>query len=262
MAKVVAIDQDYMACAFDPAYFFEYIYGFKPDPWQAEFLRDDKSTRIQFICTRQGGKSTTVAAKALHTAIFMPNSEILIISRRLKQAQETYRKVKVGYRIAKKFCKNKTKNTRDLELVNNSRIISLPGDGDNIRSYSGVTMLIIDEASRVADEVYQAVKPMLAVSGGALVLLSTPFGQRGFFYKRFLEPEHWKQVIITCDEVARIPESHLEDERREHGNRFVRQEYYCEFTASEDQLFSHETIMRAISSNIPALALPDPRAYF
>ena len=262
MAKAATIDPNYLACAFDPAFFMEYAFGITPDPWQAEFLRDDKSTRIQFICTRQGGKSTTVAAKALHTAIFVPNSEILIISRRFRQAQETYRKVKVGYRKAKKFCEKKTKNTRDLELVNNSRILSLPGDGDNIRSYSGVTMLIIDEASRVPDEVYQAVKPMLAVSAGTLVILSTPFGQRGFFYQRFLEPEHWKQVFITADQCDRITKEFLEEEIREHGQMWVRQEYFCEFVASEFQLFSHETIMRAISPDIPALALPDPTVYF
>ncbi len=262
MANNLIVDPEYLACAFDPAYFMEYAFGIKPDPWQADFLRDTISRRIQFLCTRQGGKSTIVAVSALHTAIFTPNSEILIISRRFRQAQETYRKVKVGYRKARKFCDKKTKNTRDLELVNNSRILSLPGDGDNIRSYSGVTMMIIDEASRVPDEVYQAVKPMLAVSNGKLVLASTPFGQRGFFYKRFLEPTHWKQVFITANQCDRITDEFIEEEIREHGIMWVRQEYYCEFVASEFQIFSHESVMRAISPDIPALSLPDPTKYF
>jgi hypothetical protein len=43
-------------------------------------------------------------------------------------------------------------------------------------------MLVIDEASRVDDTLYLAVRPLLAVSGGRLVALSTPFGKRGWFH--------------------------------------------------------------------------------
>ncbi len=43
--------------------------------------------------------------------------------------------------------------------------------------------LKIDEAARVSDELYRAVRPMLATSGGRIVLLSTPFGKRGFFFR-------------------------------------------------------------------------------
>ena len=48
-------------------------------------------------------------------------------------------------------------------------------------------MLILDEAARVPDELYAALRPMLAVGGGRLVLLSTPFGKRGFFWREWSE---------------------------------------------------------------------------
>jgi len=262
MEKTRALEGDYLACAFDAAYFMEFAFGVKPEPWQEDFLRDDESPRVQFICTRQGGKSLSCAVKALHTAIFRPNSEILIVSRRFKQAQETYRKVRTGYRRAKIFCGKKNKNTAALELANNSRILSLPGDDDNIRGYSGVTLLIIDEASRVPDSVYRAVKPMLSSSKGHLVIASTPFGQQGFFYNRYLEPQHWKQVMTTASECPRLSDEFIQEEIREHGERYVRQEYFCEFVSSSEQLFSHEIIMKAITPNLPALQLSDPRRFF
>ena len=46
-----------------------------------------------------------------------------------------------------------------------------------------VSLLIIDEAARVPDDLYRAVRPMLAVSDGRLICLSTPYGKRGFFYE-------------------------------------------------------------------------------
>ena len=72
-----------------------------------------------------------------------------------------------------------------MELINGSRIEALPGTEKTIRGFSGVDLLIVDEAARVADELYYAVRPMLAVSGGRLMMLSTPFGKRGVFYEEW-----------------------------------------------------------------------------
>ena len=43
---------------------------------------------------------------------------------------------------------------------------------------------------------------MLAVSGGRIILLSTPFGKRGFFHHEWTEggPE-WERVMVTAEQV-------------------------------------------------------------
>src|ERR1700688_2334143 len=69
-----------------------------------------------------------------------------------------------------------------IELGNGSRIIALPGLENTIRGFAGVKLLVIDEASRVADDLYRAVRPMLAVSNGRMICLTTPWGKRGFFH--------------------------------------------------------------------------------
>src|SRR5438105_15000407 len=80
-----------LALALDPALLFE-LRGLQPDPWQAELLRST-APRILLNCCRQAGKSTTVAALALHTVLFQPGSLVLILSRSQRQSGELFRKV-------------------------------------------------------------------------------------------------------------------------------------------------------------------------
>src|SRR5262249_38406488 len=116
-----------------------------------------------------------------------------------------------------------------LELANGSRIISLPGDEKSVRGYSGVALLVVDEASRVPDELYYSIRPMLAVSGGKLAALSTPYGKRGWFYEAWEGADSWRRVKITADQCPRIPRAFLEREEKAIGPRWFRQEYHCSF---------------------------------
>src|SRR5262249_52968811 len=152
--------------------------GRKADPWQKDLLRSNDN-RILLMCSRQAGKSTTVAALAMHTALFVPGSLILILSKAQRQAFEIFRKVKEVYQACGRPIEAVNESHSELALANGSRIIALPGKEETIRGYCGVTLLIIDEASRVPDDLYRSVRPMLAVSRGRLVALTTPFGQRG-----------------------------------------------------------------------------------
>ena len=61
--------------------------------------------------------------------------------------------------------------------------MGLPGTEGTVRGFSAVSMLLIDEAARVQDATYKSLRPMLAVGKGDLWLMSTPRGQRGFFYE-------------------------------------------------------------------------------
>ena len=83
-------------------------------------------------------------------------------------------------------------NAISLLLPNRSRIVGLPGTEATVRGFSAVSMLLIDEASRVPDEMYNALRPMLAVGNGDFWLMSTPCGQRDSFTKR-----GWKRLPMT-----------------------------------------------------------------
>ena len=60
------------------------------------------------------------------------------------------------------------------------------------------------------DSLYYSVRPMLAVSGGRLVCLSTPFGKRGFFHLEWTKGQGWERIKITVDQCPRISKALLE----------------------------------------------------
>lgn len=139
-------------------------------------------------------------------------------------------------------------------LPNGSSIVGLPAAADKVRGYSAVSMLVIDEASRVSEEMYQAVDPMLAVSGGDLWMISTPFGKRGFFYEEWTHggPE-WMRVLATAPECPRISKEFLEKRRANMPGQVFRQEYLCEFLGGGRSLFDRDLIERALDDEVEPL---------
>jgi hypothetical protein len=112
---------------------------------------------------------------------------------------------------------------------------------------------VVDEASRVDDGLYYAIRPMLAVSGGTLIMLSTPYGKRGVFYEAWSGAEYWERYEIPARQCTRISAAFLEEERRALPARVYRQEYECSFEETEDQLFSEEDIEAAMSDEVAPL---------
>src|SRR5262249_35424743 len=131
-------------------------------------------------------------------ALFVPYTLALLLSRSHRQSRELFRMV-TGYfrRLGSPSVERQT--IEELQLANYSRIVSLPCKEETIRGYSNVTLMIIDEAARVPDELYQGVSPMLAVSGGRMICLSTPYGKRGFFYDAWSKGSAWHRIEIPAE---------------------------------------------------------------
>jgi hypothetical protein len=146
--------------------------GLDPDPWQRDLL-SSTSDRVLLNCCRQSGKSTMTGIIVLHRALYHPGSLILCLVPALRQSQELFGKVLGFYRDLGRPISPYGERKLSLELENGSRIVTLPGSEKTIRGFSGTSLLILDEAARVEDELYFAVRPMLAVSGGALMMLTT-----------------------------------------------------------------------------------------
>ena len=235
----------------DPAALMRFA-GFPPDPWQERLLRSS-SGRILLLCSRQTGKSTVTSALALHEALFRPGSLVLLLSPSQRQSQELFRKVsdfrsKVGVP-----CPVREESALRVEFENGSRILALPGTEETIRGYSGVRLIVVDEAARVPDSLYLSVRPMLAVSGGRLVCLSTPFGRRGFFFEEWTGEASWERTQITATQCPRISPAFLREERESLGEWWYRQEYLCEFADTNDQLFRTEDIRAALDEDLTPL---------
>ncbi len=225
-----------------------------PDPWQVTALRSTcRSPRSLLLCSRQSGKSTVVAAEALRTAVLEPGSLILLLSPTQRQSGELFRKVLSLLLTLRLPVPIARETILSLELENGSRILALPDSEATIRGFSGVSLLIVDEAARVEDALYASVRPMLAVSGGRLIALSTPFGRRGWFHDAWHSNEIWERVRMTADQCPRIPAAFLAEERKALGDRWYRQEYGCSFEDVVDAVFATADIHATLSEDVQPL---------
>jgi hypothetical protein len=247
---MVALRDD-LRLALDRVVFAEKL-GIVPDEWQENFLRSS-ADRVLLNCSRQSGKSTMSAVIALHRALYHPGSLVLCLAPALRQSQELFAKIAGFYRDLGRPVAPQGERKLSLELENDSRIITLPGSEKTIRGYSGAALLLVDEASRVDDGLYYAIRPMLAVSGGSLMMLSTPFGKRGVFYEEWTGGEGWARYEVPASECPRIPAEFLQEERAALPSWVYRQEYECSFEETEDQVFTTDMIERAVTSDITPL---------
>ena len=231
--------------------------GFQPDTAQERVLTTE-SRRVVMNCTRQWGKSTVTAAKAVHQAYTVAESLTLVVSPSARQTGEFLRKAGGFVRRLKLAAKGDGDNEMSLWLPNGSRIVGVPGNESTVRGFSAVSLLLVDEAARVDDEMYLAVRPMLAVSNGTLWLMSTPFGKRGFFYETWAEGgDGWERVRVAAEDCPRIGRAYLEEERRTMGERWFQQEYQCEFVDSVSGIFDRELVERAITRGSKPLKLDE-----
>ncbi len=233
----------------DPVTFAERA-GLIPDDWQRDVLTS-AATQQLLLCSRQSGKSTVSAVLAVHAAVTEPGSLILVLSPSLRQSQELFRKMLDTWAAAGEPVKAEIENRLTLELANGSRIVSLPGKESTIRGFSSVALIVVDEAARVLDELYQAVRPMLAISRGRIVALSPPAGKRGWFHHEYTEgSEGWHRVKVTAYDVPRIDPDWLEEERRNVPRAVFQAEYECHFGESEDAAFAYADVRASIDPSL------------
>jgi hypothetical protein len=220
----------------DPAQLMEAV-GMHCDPWQAQALRSE-AKRLLILSARQLGKSTTASLIALHAALFRDDSLILITSKTERQSIELLAKLVRYYHVLGDPIPTTRQLETCLELANGSRVLALPGDPDTIRGFSAPWMVLVDEASRVADDVFAAVLPMLTTSNGRLVVLSTPRGSGGFFASQWRRSDvQWEKIMAKASECTRIPKERLEEERKLHGDRQYAEEFECAFMGEGGQVF-------------------------
>lgn len=262
--------------------------GLDPDPWQQEVM-ECEAKRILLVVARQCGKSRVCACYALVEALLNPPSTILIFSPSQRQSDEMMRKVREAYYALRgdrvrlpKWHKPKSLKSekeeiqkrgllpeeemvgdrlRDFELYNGSRVISLPANSVTTAGYTA-TLVIIDEAAKMpSDQLFLDVHPMLAASQGRMILLSTPYGKRGYFwetYKKVKENtlKEWELFEYDIRSCPRIHENKefLEDERLALGDDWFEQEYLIRFLDSVNSVFHYDDIQAALHGTSP---LPD-----
>jgi Terminase large subunit, T4likevirus-type, N-terminal len=226
--------------------------GLVLDDWQAALLRST-APRVLMNCARQTGKSTVSALISLATAVLQPGALVLLVSPSQRQSGELFRKVLRFLHALPGAPAITAESALRLELANGSRVVALPGDEKTIRGFSGAALVVLDEASRIEDELIAAVRPMLATSQGRLIALSTPFGKRGFFFEAWHGDPSWHRVRIAASDCPRINKEFLEEELRELGQQRFSEEYELQFLENAEAVFPTGIIDAAFTDDIKPL---------
>jgi len=166
-----------------------------PFDWQREAL-DPRYKRILVLAARQSGKSSISAGRGHHTGRFMDNSLSLIVSPSEQQSKETMKKV--DELIMKDPNADLIGNASfEKKYSNGARVLALPGTERSVRGYSGPKLIIMDEASRIEDGTYKAVRPMLTGNPDSVLLaVTTPYGKMGWFYEEWTKSKRWYKIMV------------------------------------------------------------------
>ena len=245
---------DDLAYGSNPVLWAREVLGYHPDPWQEKLLRS-RSNKIILNCSRQSGKSTTCAVLGLHESIYRRPSFGLVIAPSQDQSAELMLKFdefRGAVELPSDYLSTDTKLA--VRFSNGNRFIARPGSEKSSRSFSAVTLLLEDEAARVPDPLYSSVRPMLAVSNGRHILMSTPFGKQNHFFKIWDEQRDiWEWYEIPAEMCPRISKQFLEEEKR--INLWFEQEYHCAFLDAEGSVFSSDLFKSLANPSVSPLKL-------
>jgi hypothetical protein len=202
------------------------LLGIDPDPWQLQVAHLAVRRHTLVLTARQAGKSTTAAVAALRAAL-MTGGTVLIASPTERQSTELALRVRSLARLA--GVPLEAEGRTYLELRGGGRVIALPENPEGVRGYSA-HLVVLDEAAYVSDDLYVAVRPMVAMTRGTILALSTPAGTRGWFWREWTSGgEDWARVRVTAYDIGRYDPAFLEAERRALGEVAFMQEYLAEF---------------------------------
>jgi hypothetical protein len=136
------------------------------------------------------------------------------------------------------------------EFKNGSRIVSLPGTEGTVRGFSAASLVVVDEASRVSDDLFASLRPMLAIRQGRFISLSTPWGRQGWWAEAWHSDHDYHRIKITAEQCPRLDPDWLEEEKALIGPWMYAQEYGCEFLDDAESFFPSHLIERAVSPEV------------
>lgn len=269
---------DDIIMALDPASYLDSL-GVDLFDWQRAVMRDT-STRIVIDGARQAGKSTIMSGIVCHKARFFPGSLSVILAPTLKQAKEDMGKVMAFIARDKAYPRLNKCNQEEITLSTGARILVLTATDDAARGFSNPDIILFDEASRIPDSVFNAVRPMITNNRRARIYeISTPKGKKGFFYRHFhtqswsryrvrapYYPVETPQGLTLLDYKWDLsydkpgvhfffsPRHYDRDEQLEALEQMQKrqydQEYGTDFVDAEDQVFAMELIRAAFDADV------------
>ncbi|MEM3617898.1 MAG: terminase family protein [Candidatus Bathyarchaeia archaeon] len=247
-------EKDKIEIPSDPMEFCEKILKFKPTYYQQTFLRET-SKRVLLCWSRQSGKTTTIAAKAIHLALTNPKTTTLIVAPSLRQSMILSDRIQdflacLSYKERKTLIA-KQQRTQIL-FTNGSRIIALPNSENLLRGYTA-HVVITDEANFFGNDekiFFDILMPMLGTTNGTLIVSSTPWNKDSVFY-RFYNDSTFRKIIVTWEDAVKarlVTQEFINQVKILLPAESFQREYECKFIEDIDAWLPQSLIVKCIDS--------------
>jgi phage FluMu gp28-like protein len=240
----------------DPVDFCQKWFNFTPTEYQAKLLRD-KSKRIVVRWSRQAGKTTTLALRAIWFSLKHPKTLTLIVAPSLRQSMILADKLQDFLTSlppsTRKTVIDKLQRTV-IRFKNASRIVALPNSPNLLRGYTA-HQVICDEAAFFRDDelvFYNVLMPMLSTTDGTLIVSSTPWSTDSVFYKMCINPEY-SQHIVTWEDVVKaglVKREFIEEMRQSIPEERFQREFESKFVEDIDAWLTQSLIASCIDSEL------------
>ena len=230
----------------DPVLFAEKKLNITLDKWQRDYIKTKGNTAVR--AGRQSGKSFAESLRVALFAILNDGTTTLVTAAVERQGVLLFEKIKSQIIILAKHMIVGNPTMHQIVLRNKSRVLMHPSGRDayGLRGYTA-HKVVIDEAHFVPEAVFVAIMPMLATTNGTLDLLSTPLGNKGFFYDAFMAGSNFSTFHVRSEDCPRISKEFLARQRREMTNLQYRQEYEAEFLDALQALFPADLIDKCMT---------------
>jgi phage FluMu gp28-like protein len=240
----------------DAVEFVKTLFNFSPTTYQQRLLLDT-SKRIVVRWSRQAGKTTTIALRALWFALTCPKTLTLIVAPSLRQSmimgdrvQDYLAALPEAYRSALIDKQQRTV----IRFTNHSRIVILPNSPQLLRGYTAHQVICDEAAFFREDELvfYNVLYPMLATTDGTLITSSTPWSKDSVFYRMAMAGEFSKHTVTWEDvvEAGLIKQSFIEEMRSQLPEERFQREFNAQFVEDVDAWLSQSLIVSCIDSHL------------
>ncbi len=240
----------------DPIVFAQEFFGFQVLPYQASLLRD-RAKRIVVRWSRQAGKTTCIALRAIWFACAYPKTLTLIVAPTLRQSmimsdriQDFLGSLPQEKRVA--LVERMQRTT--IRFRNGSKIVALPNSPQLLRGYTA-NQVICDESAFFKDDklvFYNVLYPMLSTTDGTLVASSTPWSKDSVYY-RMCQAAEFSKHTITCEEVVKaglIKQGFIDEMRSQLPIDRFQREFMAEFVEDIDAWLTQSLIVSCIDSQL------------
>jgi hypothetical protein len=250
--------------AYDPSFFFSWVTGYAIDGWQRELCRvvahaafnlTAEPRKVHLAAARQSGKTQLTASWAAWLAAYGRVGEtVALVGPAERQALYLLGKAKKHLRMLPEGeAEIVRENEGEVALSNGSNIVAVPQNPDGIRCLT-CACVVADEAARCSPEVWPALFPMISVSRGLAILLSTPAGRENLFGQLDRDrPSHWHFTKVTVAANPRMPEAELQSQRRVFGSARFHPQVLVDYEGGLDESFFDPEVLARARANFPTL---------